>query len=561
MARGEIKIPIAADTSGIQKEINNGLIEPLEDAEKALKALEKVDAGKDLERDLKKAGDASEDLKDELDDARDQLKKLGFAAKDAGDDAKRGMDRAGEGVEEFRDEANSTAREAAASFDGSAESIADAFQEVAANAFAGFGPAGAIAGLALAAGLGIFMQKINEATEAVEELQERANDIHLAALEKGVSVEEYVTGLDYITEALERLNEEGQKKFRWAWEEDKTGLQELTDDLKTMGETQADVSDIMSLSTDAMEDYRDAVKKSSEDLRDQADAIEDAEKGMGTLSDADLLRINSLRDQADAGDRVVESLEREIETREEAGERSTAWADSGAADAQKRADAEEEMADRIQGAMEAVTDSVDSAYASMVQDATEFATAENGALDINRWLSYVQEHAGAVASYQANLQLLKMAPGDWDALMSMPEESRAQWVAQVAALPEEARAPFIDALDGIAGNAGSGAAVSFDDSFNPEAEVEVDVEVDTGPANDALDDVSKKRTAEIAVKTTGKADAKSALDNLAKKRYATIDVRADVSDFNASVNSARRNQEARPVYITIRAKNGGAQLV
>lgn len=77
-----------------------------------------------------------------------------------------------EGLSEFRDESGSTAREAAASFDGSAESIGEVFQEVAANAFAGFGPAGAIAGVAAAAGLGIALSKLTEISEATNEAAE-----------------------------------------------------------------------------------------------------------------------------------------------------------------------------------------------------------------------------------------------------------------------------------------------------------------------------------------------------------------------------------------------------
>lgn len=76
------------------------------------------------------------------------------------------------GLSEFRDEANSTAREAAASFDGSAESTADAFQEVAANAFAGFGPAGAAAGIAAAVGLGVALAKLNEISEEINAAKE-----------------------------------------------------------------------------------------------------------------------------------------------------------------------------------------------------------------------------------------------------------------------------------------------------------------------------------------------------------------------------------------------------
>lgn len=556
MARGEIKIPMAVDTGGIAKEINNGLVEPLEDAEDALKKLSKVDAGRDLERDLEKASKASEELKDEIDDAADQLKKLGFRAKEAGDDAKKGMDRAEEGVEEFGDEAKSTAKEAAASFDGSAESIVDAFQEVAANAFAGFGPAGLLAGLAIAAGIGIAVQEFQKAAEAAEELRMKAVEYASDAIDAGVSTEAWISSAERLVDRIRELEETKSTDFRWFWEDDPSQLEEWSDALKDTNQEADELSKVLGGTDRAVQDYRDSMQDARDATMEQAEALAET---TALADEAGMAKIRALEEEIAGYDDLLKYLDQELDTREQSAESAQRQRDAGVDSAQQRAEAEQEAADAIASAMETVTESVDNAYASMVADATEFATAEDGALDINKWLTYVQEHAGAVASYQANLQLLKMSPGDWDSLMAMPEGSRMQWVAQIAALPEEARAPFIDALDGIAGNAGTGASLSFEEGFNPEADVEVDV--NTSRAQSALDDVAKKRTAEIEVKTTGKADAKSALDDLAKKRYATIDVRADTSDFNASVNSARRSQESRPVYITVKYRNGGSQLV
>lgn len=558
MARGEIKIPMAVDTSGIAKEIDNGLVQPLEDAEDALKALSKVDAGKDLERDLDKASKATDDLKDELDDARDNLKKLGYASKDAGDDAKRGMDRAGEGVEEFGDEAKSTAKEAAASFNGSAEDIVDAFQEVAANAFAGFGPAGMLAGLAIAAGIGIAVGEFQKAAEAAEELRMKAVEYASDAIEAGVSTESWISSAGRLVERIRELEETKSTDFRFFWEDDPSQLEEWSDALKDTNQEADELSKILSGTDRAVQDYRDAMQDARDATMEQAEALAET---TALADEAGMAKVRALEDEVAGYDDLLKYLDQELDTREQSAESAARQRDAGVDSAKQRAEAEQEAADAITSAMESVTESVDSAYASMVQDATEFATAEDGALDINKWLSYVQEHAGAVASYQANLQLLKMNPGDWDALMAMPEGSRTQWVAQIAALPEEARAPFIDALDGIAGNAGAGASLSFEEGFNPDADVDVDVDVETSAAQSALDDVSKKRTAEIEVKTTGKADAKSALDDLAKKRHAYIEVHASTSDATATVNSWRRSQEARPVYITVKAKNGGSQLV
>lgn len=161
------EIGIGADTRAFEDQIKKGVIEPTEDAEKALKKLGDTDAGTDAARDLDKLADA-------LKDAQRETRQLADAGDKAGDDVRRGMKRAEEGVDEFKAEAQSTAKEAAASFDGSFESIGEVAQEVAANAFAGFGPAGAAAGVAVAAGAGVMIEAIGNVGEAFDEARDAA---------------------------------------------------------------------------------------------------------------------------------------------------------------------------------------------------------------------------------------------------------------------------------------------------------------------------------------------------------------------------------------------------
>lgn len=165
---GEIKIPITADARDVIRATDD-VAEAFEEVGDALD-----DMARDTKRGAEKGEDAVEDLADKFRDTVRKAKDLGDAGKDAGDDVKRGMKRAEEGVEEFKDEAQSTAKEAAASFDGSAESIGDVFQEVAANAFAGFGPAGTAAGIAVAAGAGVMIEAIGNVGEAFDEAKESA---------------------------------------------------------------------------------------------------------------------------------------------------------------------------------------------------------------------------------------------------------------------------------------------------------------------------------------------------------------------------------------------------
>jgi hypothetical protein len=142
-------------------------------------------------KEMKKAGASTEDISDALDDMAKDGEKAGEklessfrdiakASKRAGDDVGTSMDdgfnKAKRGADDFKDEAKSTAKEAAASFDGSAESIGDAFQEVAANALEGFGPLGAAAGVAIAAGLGTGMAALEKFNDALESSREAAFD-------------------------------------------------------------------------------------------------------------------------------------------------------------------------------------------------------------------------------------------------------------------------------------------------------------------------------------------------------------------------------------------------
>lgn len=176
-----IKIPIVADVAkavaGV-KDIGSEfekvadsldqLTDDAKDAEKALDwgtpdSLEKVDDG------VKDASTSTEKLEKKFKDAADAVKKIdGKSVRDLDDDFKK----AGDGADEFRDESRSIAQETATSFDGTADSIADVFKDLAATAFAGFGPAGLVAGVAVAAGIGIAQAKLEEIAEKTNEAKE-----------------------------------------------------------------------------------------------------------------------------------------------------------------------------------------------------------------------------------------------------------------------------------------------------------------------------------------------------------------------------------------------------
>ena len=132
---------------------------------------------KDVESALEDVADSLDDVANEGENATEDLEK-GFKdlaretkkeARDMGRDVSKSYDRmaddAGEATDQMREDSFSNAKEVAASFDGSAESIVDGFQGAAAEMFSGFGPAGAAAGLAAAAGLGLVTAEITKQKE------------------------------------------------------------------------------------------------------------------------------------------------------------------------------------------------------------------------------------------------------------------------------------------------------------------------------------------------------------------------------------------------------------
>lgn len=183
-------------------------------------ALEDVaDSLDDVARDAQRSGDKIErELSSSVDDVGDSTEKLERKFKDlrdtvqreskAGGDAmarsyKKATDDSKESLDEFKSEANSTAKESAASFDGSAESIVDAFQEVAANAFAGFGPAGAAAGIAAALGIGAITAEFQRQQEEAEETKQAIRDAYQVAIEEGRNYVDQMTIQERVLDLLQ----------------------------------------------------------------------------------------------------------------------------------------------------------------------------------------------------------------------------------------------------------------------------------------------------------------------------------------------------------------------
>jgi hypothetical protein len=201
-----IRIPIIADVidalRGAKKlgesfeDVADSLDEVTTGARPAGAAVE--DVGDHAGATSRDAAEMERSFKDAFDSVRKESKDAGDGVSDS---MRHGTEGASASVEEFGSEANSTAKETAASFDGSAESITGAFQEIAANAFQGFGPAGAVAGLAAAAGIGIVTNRMEEAKEKAQETAQEVADIAGELIDLG----SHKLGPEQVADALNEM--------------------------------------------------------------------------------------------------------------------------------------------------------------------------------------------------------------------------------------------------------------------------------------------------------------------------------------------------------------------
>lgn len=225
MAGGDINIVINSETKAFKFGVESGIIDPLEDAERALEDLGRSrgltdlerglgdvdtavsDIGRntglaDLERGLKDSEDAAEklggtsgptDLERELKDTQRETEELASETKKtaaaiesqyrkAGKDIEKGV---GAGLDDAKSEAKQSGTEAAASFSGEWTDVGDFLQETVANGMSGFGPIGVAAGIAGAAGIGIITETILGQQEAADELKARLASAYQTAVEEG----------------------------------------------------------------------------------------------------------------------------------------------------------------------------------------------------------------------------------------------------------------------------------------------------------------------------------------------------------------------------------------
>ncbi|WP_036963678.1 hypothetical protein [Promicromonospora kroppenstedtii] len=321
------------------------LIDQGKDAEKALDwgtpdSLEKVDDG------VKDATDSTEKLEKKFKDAADTVKKIdGKSVRDLDDDFKR----AEQGAEEFGDESTQIAKETATSFDGTAESISDVFRDLAANAFAGFGPAGVAAGVAVAAGLGLAQAKLEEIAEKTNESAEAAGS-WAQEFNKATDAEGRIDALASSFEELSTTIVDDKQWFEVWQDEATTAIEAVVDGYEAAGRSLNDFAS--AFNQDDPKRRAEALREEETALQAQADAYNDLNQAAANRFDVDeARRLGELRDQTQA---AADEIGRQADVQEKANKIT----DAAAA-------AEGDHADSLRETTEAIQEKNDATRESM----------------------------------------------------------------------------------------------------------------------------------------------------------------------------------------------------
>jgi uncharacterized protein YjbJ (UPF0337 family) len=214
----------------------------------------------DLANDAEGAADDMEkSFADYARETKQEASKLGREVSGSQDKAAVDVDKANE---KMATSGQSKAREVAASFDGSADSIVSGFQGAAAEMFEGFGPAGAAAGLAAAAGLGLITAEITKSKEKAAEAAEATWTMAQEMVEAGTYM---VTEAQKINLFNELVGDEEERK-------------KVAGDLDAIGITWTDfIAGQVGLG-DKRQEVEGKILKYYEDQKDAVKGIDDSDE-------------------------------------------------------------------------------------------------------------------------------------------------------------------------------------------------------------------------------------------------------------------------------------------
>ncbi len=515
------------------------------------KALDEVsDSLDDVARDAARAADrAGDDLGDEIKDgAKDaekgvdrlerSFKEMADHArresKDAGDSMRKGVkegaDKSGAAVREFGDEARQNLSETVSSFRGEAEDIVQVVQDTFGGVIGGLGPAGMVMGVALAAGIGVAVQKGQDLAEAINDAKERAAELasdilaadgDLSQIQWGDRVKEWGLSIADSREWFEVWQEDAKTAFEVAQEgAEKTGIA---------------VKD-MALAMSGAD-----TERATRVLEDLADQIKELERERTHASGNDAM-MASIDVEIQSRQKLIDEIEKQSGVTSDGIELSKLAAEVTA----ELAAADEAAAAATQARSDAAN-ALQSELDEGVQSWQTYYDAESGVFDASAFIAGMATRREAITNFNGNVQSLAQEFG-----LSMDETQAILDLGLDFAVPlqqikdsgfsgsfvEEVRAAVGGGQEIIDGTP-LGATVS--------------VAADTQTAQAQLDATSEDRGTTIEADTETEAAAKELQAFVDKKRTATITAEVDLA--NAQQRLTEFVNERRVAVVTVEPRD------
>lgn len=378
LAKG-INIDIASDTRDFDRGIRKGVIDPLEDAEKAIEELGDAakKSGDDLEKSFKDAQDETEELAQDYDKLKDAMTRAG---KQGGDSFRQStsdsMSAAKRDMAEVKDEALQNASETFSSFDGSMQSFADGIQGTLGGIVSNIGPVGAAIGAAGALGLGLFMAHLEKVEERAQEVRERAGELTEEYIDTGRAGR---VSLESLTDAMRDLATETDKEaYKLS---DLAGLAREVEGIDIALGAEALAGDSAAIDQQ-IDKVQELIAARRDELRSSQNYYDETQQFADEMLDSQLKGMEA----------YLDALEQEKEAQQLALEQYQAWVDAGGELDQQRAESAAEASESIQEAL--------LEQGAAVED---FIDEESGLFDTTAYLAAFEERAQAVRDYQANM--------------------------------------------------------------------------------------------------------------------------------------------------------------
>lgn len=367
-----IEIPIASETKAFRMGVENGIIDPLEDAEQTLRDLAKGGdrAGDELEDALRTTQKETKESAKELERLAGQIEQTGRKGRDIESGVRSGTDGAVDAVQEFGDEAKQNLSETVSSFRGDASDLAQIVQDTFGGVVSNLGPLGAAAGVAGAIGIGLMMKGFEEAEEAEQEFRERVQELAQVLIETGGE------GADALDAVAGRLMDMVAPA-----DENAISLSKLRREAELSG---VEFRDLANAYAGAGGDLGRYIEQSDE-------AAEAAREAMIAAQQSATESVISAAEQYAATSEVSQGLRDLADAQAEAAEEARLFNESGLGAAAARAEQMRALQGELDEAMGAWGD---------------YQDKETGALDPAGFIAGMQARMDATSNFNGNVKLL-----------------------------------------------------------------------------------------------------------------------------------------------------------